>query len=558
MDNQITNISEEINILKIFGTLKRNKLLCVLITSSTLFLAGIYVSVKRPTWKGQFDIVLTEEKNSLSNLNQLVSNSGLAQLAGLSPKKSNLNTQLEILKSSSILQPVYDYVKSEKKKLGEDVSSWDYENWVKGNFTIRLKKNTAVLSLEYLDKQKNLILPVLNKISNKYQDYSIKDRSIELKQGVKYLEDQVENLKKISNTSMREAQEFAINNDLNLQDGMPIYSTKEGSTVREQSLNEKKINYKKEIKFFQNIIDKYEISNLEERINLLNQFSLDTPTNKKLQELRRNLALKKAIYMPNDPTIIDLERKILSLKKSNNEDTFKSLKSQKKVIEFKLSLLERPKDIILKHKELLRNALRNEKTLSLLENELQALRLEKARQEKPWQLISLPTIKPDPVSPRKKRILAFGLLGGIILSIALSTLKEKTKGILYNRDEIEVQLDIPLLKVLKTINYEIWDQAINLLSSGILDLNRKDISIGLIKLGEISDDIIENFKSRLERVLNNQKLIITDNLSESSKCDIQILLIAQGGTTNKQINNFNQLHNLQNKPLAGWIYFETI
>ena len=88
MDNQITNISEEINILKIFGTLKRNKLLCVLITSSTLFLAGIYVSVKRPTWKGQFDIVLTEEKNSLSNLNQLVSNSGLAQLAGLSQKKA--------------------------------------------------------------------------------------------------------------------------------------------------------------------------------------------------------------------------------------------------------------------------------------------------------------------------------------------------------------------------------------------------------------------------------------------------------------------------------------
>ena len=146
MDNQITNISEEINILKIFGTLKRNKLLCVLITSSTLFLAGIYVSVKRPTWKGQLDIVLTEEKNSLSNLNQLVSNSGLAQLAGLSPKKSNLNTQLEILKSSSILQPVYDYVKSEKKKLGEDVSSWDYENWVKGNFTIRLKKYSSPFS----------------------------------------------------------------------------------------------------------------------------------------------------------------------------------------------------------------------------------------------------------------------------------------------------------------------------------------------------------------------------------------------------------------------------
>ena len=78
-----------------------------------------------------------------------------------------------------------------------------------------------MLNISYEDTDKDLVLPVIQRISQTYQTYSGRDRSRGLTQAVNYLEEQLSTLKIQAKKSMRSAQAFALSNGLGLQDGMP-------------------------------------------------------------------------------------------------------------------------------------------------------------------------------------------------------------------------------------------------------------------------------------------------------------------------------------------------
>ena len=100
----------------------------------------------------------------------------VARFLDLSGKgqKTELKTQVEILKSPSVLMPVFDFYKSNSNE--DNLNNLRFKNW-KENLRIELEDGTSVLNLSYLDKNKEIIIPVLNKISTIYQSY-INNRKI--------------------------------------------------------------------------------------------------------------------------------------------------------------------------------------------------------------------------------------------------------------------------------------------------------------------------------------------------------------------------------------------
>ena len=82
------------------------------------------------------------------------------------------------------------------------------------NLTVELVKGTSVLELAYRDTDKDLVLPVIKKISNAYQDYSGRDRERGINQAIQYLDQQIEFYGKKSVISLRAAQKFGIEQDL--------------------------------------------------------------------------------------------------------------------------------------------------------------------------------------------------------------------------------------------------------------------------------------------------------------------------------------------------------
>ena len=73
-------------------------------------------------------------------------------------------------------------------------------------------------------------------------------------------------------------------------------------------------------------------------------------------------------------------------------ESINNLKTQRFAAEIIRDLSKRPEKTIVKYKELVRNSMRDEKTLSNLENQKRLYALEKARSKDPWELISKPNL----------------------------------------------------------------------------------------------------------------------------------------------------------------------
>ena len=106
---------------------------------------------------------------------------------------------------------------------------------------------------------------------------------------------------------------------------------------------------------------------------------------------------------------------------------------------------EQAQEIILKFRELKRKSNRDIATLNTLERSLLSLQLEQARQTEPWELISTPTLLDRPVAPRKKIVLAVGLLTGLIFGSASALITDRRSGLIFSEDELKSLLPFPLL-----------------------------------------------------------------------------------------------------------------
>ena len=91
----------------------------VMTTIAVLLLSGLSFGLIlsfnfQKSWQGQFQIVISspEENSSLSNLG--VDAEGLIGKTILGDKKNYLETQVEILRSPSVLLEIFNYVKEEK------------------------------------------------------------------------------------------------------------------------------------------------------------------------------------------------------------------------------------------------------------------------------------------------------------------------------------------------------------------------------------------------------------------------------------------------------------
>ena len=87
------------------------------------------------------------------------------------------------------------------------------------------RERTSVLNLSYRDEDKDLVLPVLEKISDKYKSYSTTKKEKELNSGIKYLNEQISIFEKKSSESLKRFQEFGEKHDLLIANNDTIEST---------------------------------------------------------------------------------------------------------------------------------------------------------------------------------------------------------------------------------------------------------------------------------------------------------------------------------------------
>ena len=124
-----------------------------------------------------------------------------------------INTQVEILKSPSVLKPIFEKIKLERKSQGVPVDNLRYFKWLEKSIHVNRKRDTYVLDVFYKDSNRDRILPTLVDISSTYQNFVNKGIKTKTALKIKYLEDQVKFIKRKVLDHLK-AQDFALANDI--------------------------------------------------------------------------------------------------------------------------------------------------------------------------------------------------------------------------------------------------------------------------------------------------------------------------------------------------------
>ena len=215
-------LEEEIDFLELFKSISRRWKWLAGGSIAGIAVSLFNINTTKPLYEGQFKIVL-EDNNKNQSISSLISeNPGLAAVANSSglTSKNSMETEIEVLYSSSVLKPVYEALKKEKNS--DKFNNVLFKNWVKKAINVEPKRKTTVLTVKFRDTQKSLIYPITKLISETYQKYSNEGTQTEIDNLINYLEKQIINLKPIAKESAIKATEFGYKNNLTAQDGLPI------------------------------------------------------------------------------------------------------------------------------------------------------------------------------------------------------------------------------------------------------------------------------------------------------------------------------------------------
>ncbi len=570
--------NDELNLLFLFKSFFRNKRIISFFSIVFFLFFSIYNFSREKIWEGEFVIVLDKEKNPFE----------LAETFGLNTNlENNLKTEIGILESPSVLMPVFNYVKSLK---GSKEGKIYFTDWKESNLNIKLKKATSILTIRYFDKNKDLILPVLNRISNAYQEYSGKNerRSLEIQKN--YLSEQINIYKTKSNKSINDAQKYAMENNLLFNNSDLLKNLLDKNKKSESNVFKLPTNiggnYKLDSTFITDsqinnswysslnnmsmenirVRSANEIKNIDLQIKKIEDLGNDS---KKLQyigltipglvreglpqllrDMDNELILLKTKYMDNDFSIKLINDKRDIYIKLLKERAIQYLNAQRLSAEALMESASRPGDVIMEYKRLLRNAAMDENTLIDLENKLRYTKLSAAKISDPWELITKPTIIQR--SDFKQKVLKsiLGLFSGILIGFIIAFIKEKKSDLIYEEKDLK---DIFNSEIFEKINLNNKTYSVNTKEILINEIFKKYLKnkMVFIKSKSISPENTNQFFRLIFEEIGNLKIKDTFDLIQNE--EEVILLTTLGTITNEEAVKINNRLKMINKKVKGII-----
>ena len=508
---------DEIDLRQVAEALGRQKTLIGGITFAAALLSTLYSLTLQPVWEGSFQIVLENRSNELGGrLAQLTAlNPALANLAGIGSGTGEiyLETEVKILESPSVLKPIFEFVKTSKAASGEDVSEWIYTDWI-GNISIELVKGTSILNLAYRDTDASMVLPVLERITKTYQEYSNRDNANSINDGLKFAGEQSKILRAKAKDSNRKLDAFKFTYGI--------------------SSNANSVN----------------VPQLDRLTFPAQQPSLEGDPLTELAAINKELTRRSQFLTDADPSVQRLQKERQAILQYINQTGggLISIASG--------GSKERNREILLEYKELQRTAMRDNAALTAMESQLLSLQIQKAQERPPWELISTPTVLDSPVAPSKRRMLAAGVLGGLVIGCGAALVRDRSSGLIFSKEELKSMLPCPLIEHLPSMSGSAWTDAADLLAAGPLAKSPEKSAIALIPIGKIPNEQLQAFSAELGRALKGRELVVSTDLRQTSKCATQLLLTSQGAATRTQLSQLGQKLALQGTPLAGWVLLD--
>ena len=495
---------DQIDLLSLLKIIIQRKNIIFIFSFLSVLISSIHIYAQKRTYSGNFEIVVQKRQmQSLSNFNI---EGALPILNQISPnsKSNKLETEKEILSSYYVLNPVFEYAKDLKNKSNLNSINWKFEDF-SSNLKIDIKKGTSVFNVIYKDTNKDHILPILNKISERYRSYSIESEIKTLDKAILYLEKQIDLLRKNVKENTIKTERYGLDNGIiNEFESLKLYDFNANLSKPAKQITRKGDTKKNEINRYSYI------------------FQL-------LQKLEAE-KLENSIYIkPNDPKMITLSKKINKLKTS----------------------LSKPKEVLLKYNQLLRLSESQNALLRVIELNYETAKLEKSKINEPWRIISLPKLKEKPIGPKRSIFVFTSFIISTFIGMIFALIYNKKCGVMFSIEDYKRIFNNNYLKF-KISDIELCQKDLILYFRNLIS-DKKNQKFGFLSITN-NHDINKEFSRMVESVFMDNHFKITEDIDEISDYNYIFLIIIEGLTDKQKLQEIKNTLEISGINIVSTLY----
>lgn len=358
-------------------------------------------------------------------------------------------TQIAILKSPELLGKVVE-------ELQPSYGGVNY-GALSGGINVSRVGKTKMLQITYQSGNAAQTQAVLDSLAESYLQYSLNERQTYLRQGLKFVEEQIEQQQQEVDQLQDQLESFQEQNSFTDPE------TRSGQLLEQKvALEQKQQELEQQL-----VATQSQIATLQQDKGI--QVALQqSPAYQKLlnqmQDIEAQIAVELTWFKPNNPAIQTLEKQRNNLMPLLQQQAEQFLDTrlaegtiQIQALETQLNGIRTAQATLTEQLQtipaLTRRYANFEKELEITSNSLnsflqtrQELQVEAAQQEIPWELVSAPSSYP--INPDVSGNLMKGLFMGIALGVGVAFLLEKLDRTYHNADDLQRQVPLPLLGVL--------------------------------------------------------------------------------------------------------------
>ncbi|MGB3638051.1 MAG: polysaccharide biosynthesis tyrosine autokinase [Rivularia sp. (in: cyanobacteria)] len=501
------NVEEEsFGFGQIFSMLRRRAALIASVAVIVTTGAVVWGSTRTPKYEGKFQLLVEPLTNSESELLVLLSQT-LQQDVNKITRQNNtpLDYQalVEVLKSPKIIEPVVDQIQdkypgvSYGELVGGGKAGKVPSSVKEGQLHIsRLSQGeieSRIIEIRYKDSNPQKVLFVLDKVSQAYRSYSLEQQQTNLRQGIRFVEQQIPVLRLRVNRLQGDMQRFQQNYNLfnpelqgkqlleraselqatkieaskRLAESKSLYSSLENqlgmspnAAIAASALSESP-NYQDILKRVRDV--EAQIATESVRLSDANpvMVSLKEQRQKLLPLLKREAQLALGNNVPDNllnttvGTYQNSVRRDLIQKMADTANQIQLLEASLKATDGALVELNKQinnyPEIAGRHANLERELQVANDTLKQLLGKQEALRVDAAQQEVPWELIMPPRLPKDKTgqfiadASKGKLNIILGGAGGLLLGVLAAFFLENAQNVFHDSREVKRTAKLPLL-----------------------------------------------------------------------------------------------------------------
>jgi len=433
---------------QVLGSIRRGALLIAGVTTVVASAALLKALTDTPVYQAGFEL-LTEPVTVETEVISSVSDT----LTSRQEKTATVDeTKIKVLRSPRVLSPVAEQLETQYPGM-------TYSQ-LNGNLTIQTNGQN-VLAVSYKDPNQELVKDVLKAVSDAFLDYSLEERQADVRRGMKFVEEQLPQLRSRVEALQQQLQTLRQQNNLLDPETTGKLLSDQIATFEKQRLD-LQVQLNEANALYADLQRELAQQPVESAVgSALTENSRYQKMLGQIQEIDSQIAQKSAIFREESPdiqTLREQRQNLLPLLRQEGERVTREVEMRIRELEVRNQALSQGIErlnqqvkqlsaVTREYTDIQRELQISTENLNQFLSKREGLRIDAAQKEVPWQLLG-EISEPQASSASAKTNLVLGTVLGLLLGIGAALVVDQLRNVVHTPKQVKDLTKLPLLGVI--------------------------------------------------------------------------------------------------------------